>query len=229
MRKGLIFAGLGFILALGHATAAQASYYVWEDKVHGFKFTFPDSWTLQTPDQASVVVRISGPVGEDFATCRVKAAEDGRLKIYPKPLMTEGVNETLTRDFWENEVGQYENPVITEYYAPAGIGGQGDATAIKTSFVLNTGAANRNMYGSMIGSIYGDTRYTVACSSTLETYEQYAPVFSTIMSSVEIDKRYHPYAVGYYRNFLADPKVLLPRSKPGTVDPKNKFQLWSIF
>ncbi len=229
MRMKLGFAAAAFIFALTCAQSAQASYYVWEDKVHGFKFTFPDSWTLQSPDQPSTVVRIAGPVGEDFATCRVKAVEDGRLKIYPKPLMTEAVDETLTRDFWENEVGQYENPVVTEYYAPAGLGGKGDATAIKTSFVFDSGAGKRNMYGSMIGSIYGGTRYVVACSSSLETYAQYAPVFSTIMSSVELDSRYHPYTVGYYRNFLADPKVLLPRSKPGTTDLKSKFQVWSIF
>jgi hypothetical protein len=220
---------VGTFIVIGLSGAAAASTFVWTDKVDGFAFSFPDSWTIQTEDVPTTKIRIAGPVGEDFATCRVKAEKDGRLKIYPKPLMAEAVLETLDRNFWEHEVGQYENAIVADYYAPAGLGGLGDATAAKASFVQESGAGKMDMYGSMIGSIYGDTRYTVSCSSRLEEYKKYAPVFGSIMGSVELAPKYHPFAVGNYRNFLVDPKVIFPRTKPGTVHPKSDFAFPSWF
>jgi hypothetical protein len=220
---------VGTFIAMGFSGAASASTYVWKDKIDGFAFSFPDSWTIQTEDVPSTKIRIGGPVGEDFATCRVKAEKDGRVKIYPKPLVAEAVIETLDKKFWEIEVAEHENAVITDYYAPAGLGGQGDATAAKASFVQDNGTGKVDMYGTMIASIYGNTRYVVSCFSKLEEFEKYAPVFGSIMQSVELDSRYHPFAVGNYRNFLADPKVIFPRTKPGTVHPKSDFIFPSIF
>lgn len=216
------------LMTMGFAGAAQASTYVWQDNVNGFTFSFPDSWTVQTQDVPSTQIRIAGPIGEDLATCRVKAEKDGRLKIYPKELMTEAVNETLGRDFWEQEIAEHENAVIADYRAPASLGGKGDATAIKASFAQKTGEEGGKltpMYSAMIGSIYGDTRYVIGCSSRADVYDRYAPVFASIMGSVELDSRYHPFAIGYYRDFLADPQLVLPRTKPGTIHEKNQFVL----
>lgn len=214
MKKHIGLMALALTLAAG---TAQAGTFVWKDKTDGFTFSFPDSWTVQTPDVPSTVVRIAGPIGEDRATCRVRATPDGRLKIYPKRLMTKAVEETLNLDFWGNETAQYEGAGITGYYAPASMGGQGDATAVRVSFIDDGAGGRANMHGAMIGSIYGDTRYVVSCSSKLEEYQKYAPVFTSIMGSVALDARYHPFETGYYRNFLADPQLMLPRTKPGTV------------
>jgi len=218
------------MLVMGFASAAQATSnsYVWKDGVNGFTFSFPDSWGVQTADSPTTRVRIAGPLNEDFATCRVKAEKDGRLKIYPKHLMSEAVYETLGRDFWEKEVASQDNATITDIRGPASLGGKGDATAIKESFVQDSGNGKINMYGEQIGSIYGDTRYVVSCSSRLEQFQKYAPVFATIMGSVDLDPRYHPFATGYYRDFLADPQLALPRTKPGTIIPKNQFTLQTI-
>jgi hypothetical protein len=220
---------VGAFIAMGFCGAASASTFVWKDPVNDFAFSFPDSWTLQTNDVPTTRVRIAGPIGEDFATCRVKAEKDGRAQIYPKRLMTTAVKEKLDREFWENEVAQYDNGFITHYYAPASLGGQGDATAIRSYFVQDGGDGKMNMYSTMIGSIYGDMRYTVSCSSKIEEFKKYAPVFSSIMSSVELASKYHPYATGYYRNFLADQKLMLPRTKPGTIYRKSDFFSPSIF
>lgn len=221
MRKILF----GLLIMLGCASVAEASTFVWKDEANDFTFSFPDSWTIQTDDAPSTRIRIAGPINEDLATCRVKAEKDGRLKIYPKRLMTTAVDETLTREFWEREVEAYENAVVTEYRAPSSMGGKGDATAIKTSFVQNIGPGRMNMYGSMIGSIYGDTRYIVSCASRAGAYQKYAPVFASIMGSVNLESKYNPFATGYYRNFLADPVLMLPRSKPGTIHEKETFVL----
>ena len=226
MRKIL----LGIVIMMGFASPAQATSdsFVWKDSVNGFTFSFPDSWGLQTVDSPTTRVRIAGPLNQDFATCRIKAEKDGRLKIYPKHLMEEAVYETLDRNFWEREVADHQNANITDLRAPASLGGKGDATAIKESFVQDTGKGKINMYGERIASIYGDTRYVVSCSSKLDQFEKYAPLFATIMGSVDFDTRYHPFATGYYRDFLADPKLTLPRTKPGTIFPKNAFSLQTI-
>ena len=218
---------LGAVLAmLLFSGTAQASVYVWKDNVNGFTFSFPDSWSVQTEDAPSTRLRIAGPIGADFATCRVKADADGRLKIYPKHLMTEAVNETLNRDFWEHEVGEHANAVVADYHAAVSMGGQGDATAIKYSFVEGSGDDRMQMFGTMIGSIYGGTRYVVGCSARSDAFMQYAPLFASIMESAELDSRYHPFATGYYRDFLADPKGYIPvRTKPGTIELKNSYAL----
>ncbi len=210
---------------MSFSAPAQASTFVWKDSVHGFTFSFPDSWTVQTEDVPTTRIRIAGPIGEDFAICRVKTEKDGRLKIYPKRLMTEAVVETLDRKFWESEVAGNENAVVTDYHAPASLGGHGDATAIKTAFV----AGKVNMHGAMIGSIYADTRYIVSCSSKAGQFAKYAPVFASIMGSVELAQKYHPFATGFYRDFLADPKLKLVRTKPGTVWRKDEYILNSGF
>jgi hypothetical protein len=219
MRKVLF----SVVVMMSLTGAAEASTFVWKDNVNGFTFSFPDSWQVQTDDVPSTRLRIAGPIGEDFATCRVKAEKDGRLQIYPKHLMTEAVSETLDRDFWEHEVAGYERASVTDYRAPAGLGGKGDATAIKTAYVQSNGEGKMNMYGEMIGSIYADTRYIVSCASKADVFEKYAPVFASIMGSVDLDTKYHPFATGYYRDFLADPKLTLPRTKPGTIYTKNSF------
>jgi len=179
-------------------------------------------------DSPTTRIRIAGPLNQDFATCRIKAEKDGRLKIYPKHLMEEAVYETLDRKFWENEIGDHDDAIITDIRGPASLGGKGDATAIKEVFVANTGNDRINMYGVQIASIYGDTRYVVSCSSKLEKFNRYAPLFATIMGSVDLETRYAPFATGYYRDFLADPKLILPRTKPGTITPKSMFTLQTI-
>lgn len=230
MRKIL----LGIVMIMGFATAAPmvanatSDSFVWKDPVNGFTFSFPDSWAVQTADSPTTRIRIAGPLKEDYATCRIKADTDGRLKIYPKHLMEEAVYETLDREFWEHEIADRQNAVLTDIRGPASLGGKGDATAIRETFVIDTGHGRINMYGEQIASIYGDMRYVVSCSSKLEMFNRYAPLFATIMGSVDLDPRYAPFANGYYRDFLADPKLVLPRSKPGTIYPKSMVQLQTM-
>jgi len=225
MQKIFSGAAASILLFLGFSGMAQASVFVWKDDVNGFTFSFPDSWTVQTDDVPTTRIRIAGPIGEDFATCRVKAEKDGRLQIYPKHLMTTAVDETLDRPFWEHEVSEYEKAIVTDFHAPTNLGGKGDATAIKTAYVISNGKNKMGMYGEMIGSIYGDTRYIVSCASKAGVFKKYAPVFASIMGSVDLESKYHPFATGYYRDFLADPQLMLPRTKPGTIFKKDDFIL----
>jgi len=211
---------LSFLLVMmSMAGAAEASVFVWKDDVNGFSISFPDEWTLQTKDVPSTQLRIASPAGEDFATCRVQAQKDGRLKIYPHRLMGEAVHATLDRVFWENEASQYTNATVTDYIAPEKNNNEVDTTAVKVSFE-EKGNGKMQMSGTMIGSIYGDMRYVVSCSSRKEVYATYAPQFADIIASVRLDTRYAPFPTGYYRNFLADPKPNIPHIQWSPDSPK---------
>src|SRR5690606_18280376 len=142
-------------------------------------------------------------------------------------LMTTGVIETLDRGFWEHEVAEHEDGAVTAYHAPASMGGQGDAVAIRETYMWDSGQGKVAMQGARLGSIYDGMRYVASCAARAEAYDKYAPTFGTIIGSVRLDSRYHPFEIGYYRNFLADRKLALPRTKPGTIQPKNELYLSS--
>jgi hypothetical protein len=200
------------------ATPALASVVVWKDPVQGFSMSYPDSWTVQTPDTPHTALRVAGPLGEDLATCRMKVMEDGRAKIYPKENIDKIVSRELDPDFWAGEVAQYDNAKITEFFDPASMGGKGDATGVRVAFYVNDGQKMAPMYGIMLGSIYGGKRFLASCASRAESFERWSSLFGSILDSVDLGQRYHPFATGYYRDFIADPKLKLPRSKPGTIN-----------
>ncbi|MBU6474692.1 MAG: hypothetical protein KGL10_02330 [Alphaproteobacteria bacterium] len=211
---------------LGAAAArATSDSFVWKDGTYGYTFSFPDSWGIQTKDTPYTRIRIAGPINDDLATCSIQAKKDGRLQIYPKRLMTQAVDETLDRAFWQRQVAQHDGAVIRKFIAPASLGGRGDATAIKETFIEDTGHGLVNMYGEQIASIYGNMRYVVGCSAKIDQYNKYAPVFASIMASIELSPRYAPFATGYYRDFLSDPQLALPRTQPGTINVKNSYQV----
>lgn len=217
MRKILSFAVVCTLLAV--AAPASADTFVWKDQKYDYTMSFPDSWRIQTEDTPTTRLRIAGPLAEDIATCRMQVDDDGRTRIYPKRLMDEAVVEKLDQNFWEGHVAQYKNAQLAAFYAPASLSGKGDATAVKFTFTDGTGA---QMYGVGIASLYAEKKFITTCSSKSDVYGRWADVFASIMDSVELKSKYHPFAIGYYRDFLADPKLVLPRVKPGTVS-RNSF------
>jgi hypothetical protein len=217
MRKIFAIAVLGAML-LG-ASAAQADTFVWKDVKNDFTMSFPDVWRIQTEDAGYTRLRIAGPLAEDRATCRIQVRPDGRLQIYPKRLMGEAVMEKLDHEYWDKTVAEFRDAKINSFYAPASLGSKGDATAVQFSYNDGKGDDKAHMNAIAISSIYGATRYTVTCASRTSQWDRYADLFLSIADSVELDSKYHPFATGYYRNFLLDPKLVLPRSKPGTDSP----------
>lgn len=212
----LRLAFLPLVLALSAlgAQAASAEAFVWKDAKGGFTMSFPDTWRLQTPDVATTMLRIAGPVAEDRATCRMQVSEDGRALMYPKRLVGFAVQEMLNEEFYRDEIAQYANAQLTAFYSPSSMGGKGDATAAR--YVFNDNGTP--MYGIMIGSLYGEHRYVASCSSRLDVFNRWGDVFAGILGSIELKDKYHPFAVGYYRDFLADAELQLPRVKPGTTN-----------
>jgi hypothetical protein len=222
---------LAILLTAGAADMARADTFVWTDPKYGYTMSFPDSWRMQTQDNPTTQMRVAGPIGEDLATCKMEVRKDGRTLIYPKRLVDEAVMDKLGRDFWDRYTGELINPQISDYYAPASLGDKGDGTAIRVGFLQNDGKGTQvPMTGIMIASLYGPDLYVASCSSRYEMYGRYAALFGSILDSITLEKTYHPFATGYYRNFLMDPKLVLPRSKPGTVKEGAPYRAhwWSM-
>ncbi len=203
------------LLGLGLLTAAPASAdtFLWQDPKGDYTMSFPDTWRLQTPDSPLTMLRVAGPIAADRPVCKMQVTHDGRAAMYPKRLVDEAVVEFLNEEFFRDEIAQFNNAQLTAFYAPASMGGKGDATAAR--YVYNDNGTP--MYGVMIASLYGSQRYVASCGSRLDAFNRWAPVFASILGSVEFKDKYHPFAIGYYRNFLADPQLALPRVKPGTI------------
>lgn len=219
MRKPLIAATLATVLSLMSVTA-KADTFVWQDPLGDFTMSFPDVWRVQTPDNANTYLRIAGPIAEEKPVCSMQVSHDGRALIYPKRLVDEAVVNYLSEDFFRDQIAQYANAQLTAYYAPASMGSKGDATAAR--FVYNDNGTP--MYGIMFASLYADKLYLSSCASKLQAYNRWAPIFASILDSIELKDKYHPFAIGYYRDFLADPELALPRTKPGTIN-KNSYNI----
>lgn len=220
MRQIFSVAVLGAFL-LAFAPQAKADTFVWQDPVNDYTVSFPDTWKIQTDDDAYTRLRIAGPLGEDMPTCRMQVHHDGRLQIYPKRLLDTAVVETLDRAFWEKEVSEFNDANIMDYYAPASLGAKGDATGVQFTYTFDMGddGGKVPMRGVALASIYGPDRYEMMCSSKADVYPRWATLFLSIIDSVELKSKYHPFPTAYYRNFLMDPKLVLPTSKPGTRNP----------
>ncbi|MBI1214858.1 MAG: hypothetical protein GC185_03450 [Alphaproteobacteria bacterium] len=221
MRQFFSVAILGAFLLAGFAHQAKADTFVWQDPVHDYTVSFPDTWKIQTDDDVYTRLRIAGPLGEDMPVCRMQVHHDGRLNIYPKRLLDTAVVETLDRNFWDKEVSQFDDAQILDFYSPASLGGKGDATGVQITYnkEMNDDGDTVPMRGVMLASIYDGDRYEMTCSSKAEVYPRWASLFVSIMDSVELKSKYHPFPTGYYRNFLMDPKLVLPSLKPGQRNP----------
>lgn len=218
MLKKTVFAAMMVLLL--SPVSAQAETFVWKDVKGDFTMSYPDTWRVQTQDTPSTYLRIAGPVAAERPTCRMQVVDDGRAQIYPKNLMDRANAHFLNESFYEDELAQYADMRLTAFYAPASMGGQGDATAARYVF-REQGQA---MYGFMLASLYGGKRYMASCSARADAYGRWMPVFASILGSIELKDKYNPFATGYYRDFLADPDLVLPRTKPGTTH-KNTFDI----
>ena len=55
--------------------------------------------------------------------------------------------------------------------------------------------------------MYFGKLYIVECSARADIFEQWQPLFLSIMGSVDFKKADHVLLTGDYRNFLADPGI----------------------
>ncbi|MGM0422643.1 MAG: hypothetical protein ACQEQL_06050 [Pseudomonadota bacterium] len=89
--------------------------------------------------------------------------------------------------------------VAEEDALPAPVGTQQAVSADNV-----TDDAADTMRASMVATIYGGNRYRFTCQANGAAFEDWEPVFGSILDSVRFDQEHAMVPTGYYRNFLAD-------------------------
>lgn len=187
----------------GGISTAQADTSVFHDPNYDFTISYPDSWDAHPSSDPSVQWQVAPPEHAGKAMCNIKAAYDGRLKIYPDRLMSKAVKNQLNDKFWHENIVQYRNIKINRFSPSSGFG-EGFATHAQFSYTENDDKKSTHMTAVTLGSIYGDTKYIMTCTAQTDAFSTWAPVFGNIMDTVTLKAKYHPVATGYYRDFLSD-------------------------
>ena len=202
--KSFFISTLFCITALS-ATAAQAEIFFVEDRGNRFSLSFPDSWEKvgnQKPDDKLTVL---GPGANDFSACRVRTRPDRRFVIFPAQFDDAVQKTAVSRAFWNDYLGEYNDIDIKIVNDESGLG-VGHASMAEATYETSGGPVVRKR-GVMFASLYHDQLYVIECSAEASVYKKWVPTFMGIIKSVDFDKVRHQYSNGYYRNFMADPKL----------------------
>lgn len=95
--------------------------------------------------------------------------------------------------------------VLAPGETPEPIGMQGYDTVTDDMVTSNPA---ETMRAAMVATIYDGNRYRFTCQSNAAVYEDWQPLFGSILSSVRFDERYAMVPSGYYRDFLSDKPLL---------------------
>lgn len=200
-----------FVLSLAasvFAAPAQAEVFVWQDEHTKVSWTFPDRWAKgnnQKPDDAATILA----PGADQASCRLRTREDRRFVIYPRHLDGSVQRLNVSRDFWADYAGQYDN---TQLHSVTDNTGLGLAFASMADMSFYAGGTVKR--GLMSAGIYNDTAYIFECSAEASAYEKWHPIFQSVLHSVEMRPIREQNTNGYYRNFVDDRTLLIHNSRP---------------
>jgi len=193
---------VGFISAQAHA-----EYFAWQDRLSEVSVTYPDRWQsihTQKPDE---VLHIVAPGDENFASCRIRAHDDGRFKIHRKAMGDEIQRLNVSKDFWMDYVNQYDHGHVISVTDNAGLG-PGFASYADMSYVTEVGPRVFKR-GFAFATIHYDKMYIFECSSAASVYDQWRDPFLSILKSVDIAPFHSQYLNGYYRNFPADGNIVI--------------------
>lgn len=214
MKKLPIFAFLAVFAALLLPLGARADIVVWQDADTGVSLSWPDTWEIINNLDPDDVVTIAAPGREDGAQCRVRARSDRRYVIYPSRYAWAVQRVAYSKQFWRDYLeGEYRSATIRDFGEPAGIG-RGYASYALADFIQPGPGGDALRRGLMTASLYHDTAYIVDCSALEGAYARWAPMFRSVMKSVDFKKAIHEIPSGHYRNFLDDRDWYPPRVDP---------------
>ena len=150
---------------------------------------------------------LAGPGEPDFAMCRVRVREDRRFLIYPRKFADSIQKVGYSRDFWNKYLGEYDDVYVDDFREPTGLG-KGFGSFTEATYTTAEGTIMRKR-GLMFASLYHDKAYIVDCSAEESVYEKWRPAFMGVVKSVDFEKVVHELPSGNYRNFMADPQVVI--------------------
>ena len=196
--------------AFGLAAPASAEVFYWQDHETGVSASFPDRWDFVTNTDPNDVLTVYAPGEGHMASCRVNAKEDARYAIYPRHYAGQIQRLYVSDEMWERFYAYADNPVFHSREDDKGLS-HGFASMAHVSFETVDGpkALKRAV---AFASLYGNTLYTVECSSEASVFHLWQGAFMSFIKSVDFKKHTNHALSGYYRDFLQD-RVLKVRGQ----------------
>jgi len=202
--KLFLIAGLFFSAS---ASAAKAEVFYVENDRGRFSLSFPDSWRLTHNQKPDDMLTVLAPGDNQHASCRVRVRDDRRFVIYPVRYSGEIQRTAFSREFWFDYTREFTNPRIDHVTDGAGLG-RGFASYAEASFTTAIGPKAQKR-GIMFASRYHDRTYILECSAQEAAYARWRPHFLSVAKSLDFTKIIQDVPFGHYRNFLADPELVI--------------------
>lgn len=190
--------------------AARADYIVWEDPKSGMTLSYPDTWRMGSQRQPDEIISLIAPstARNDDAVCRARVREDKRFLIYPPHLAGDVQPIAYSENFWRDYLGEYDDVKLYGFTDGSGMG-RGFGSFAVAGYDAALFSAHTKRRGIAAASLYFDKLYVVDCSAHADVFEEWQPLFLSIIGSVDFKKAHHELRTGHYRNFLADPHLVL--------------------
>jgi hypothetical protein len=182
-------------------SAARADYYLWRDADSGLTISFPDTWKVQNNAKPDDIITVMGPSDNDQPVCKVTVHDDRRYVIFPPEYGRDVQKVAVSTPFWKQYLGEYDGYDLNRVYDGGGLG-RWHASYALASYKAHLGTVMQTRRAIMFASLYNDKLYILECSSLNHAYEAWAPMFQSIVKSVDFKKAYHELPIGEYANFL---------------------------
>ena len=206
----ILFAVLAFVLMTIQPGTARADYFVWKDAHIRLSLSFPDTWQQVNNADPDDILTIMAPSGRGQAQCRIRVRADRRHIIYPSRFGWAIQKIDYSMGFWDDYLQEYTDPSISMMHDGAGFG-RAFGSYVEASYqgIVPGPEMSRKMLG--FASLYYDKAYILECSAHRDAFDQWRTSFLSIAKSIDFDKRYNEAFTGNYRNFMGDPRLILPR------------------
>ena len=180
---------------------AKADYFLWEDSKSGLTMTFPDTWKTQQTRHPHEILRISGPAGGADPVCSVKVMDDKRYTIFPADYGDAVQKTAVSIPFWHDYMANYDDYTIDRVFDGGGLG-RWLASYAYGSYMMRDGTAYQSRQAILFASLYFDKLYAIECSTLNKAFDEWNPIFRSIIKSVDFKKTYHEHLTGEYADFL---------------------------
>jgi hypothetical protein len=191
---------------------AKADYYVWADAKTGTLVSYPDDWKIINNQNPADIITLALPSKDatDKAQCKVRAEEDLRFQQFDNDARADIQRVYFSQDFWKQYLASFDRVNVTAYKDGTGLG-QGFASMMVASYTTPISEAQQQRASLLSAAHYFNRVYLVDCSSSLQSYDRYAPLFESFLKTVQFNKAYHELLVGEYRDFLQRAGVIVVR------------------
>lgn len=210
-----IFAAL---LLLGLCAPAQAEVFFWRDPVFKIGFVFPDDWRVQTNGDPDVRIEILAPQGQDFATCRIRAKDDGRFSMYPD-IYNQRVNSVVfdVAGLYQHWV-DYDNVRMIHRSDYAALG-KASAVYAEATYTRDIPVRGLPMRSFVLATLYGHLNVMFECEAAAVNWGYWVPQFMNMARTVDFPLNQHNTLNGWYRRYQDDGYIVMPsdNARTGTV------------